>query len=183
MGGLIAVSDFFQKTFGWKFDPMFLFFALTCHITAFLRVITDSPVNLKTNIVPKFRVAASREHHRANKVGLSLEDINGTLRNGFYYNKITRERSRKLTNFSLSTESLLLRIVRVSVPTYRVRGQPAQLECDYELGADTLYSVKWYRDNEEFYRYLPKYDPPKHAYKLEGIKVDVSVLCLFGRKL
>ncbi|CAH4019989.1 uncharacterized protein LOC123707467 [Pieris brassicae] len=74
----------------------------------------------------------------------------------------------------LIKESLLLRIVRVSVPTYRVRGQPAQLDCEYELGDDTLYSVKWYRDNEEFYRYLPKYDPPKHAYKLDGIKVDLS---------
>lgn len=73
----------------------------------------------------------------------------------------------------LIKESLLLRIVRVSVPTYRVRGQTAQLECEYELGTHTLYSVKWYRDNEEFYRYLPKYDPPKHAYKLEGIKVDL----------
>lgn len=66
----------------------------------------------------------------------------------------------------------------MSVPTYRVRGQPAQLECDFELGADRLYSVKWYRDNEEFYRYMPKYEPPKHAYKLEGIKVDVSNSCI-----
>lgn len=74
------------------------------------------------------------------------------------------------------SESLLLKIIRVSVPTYRVRGQPAQLECEFELGGDTLYSVKWYRDNEEFYRYLPKYEPPKHAYKLEGIKVDVSII-------
>ncbi|XP_022816415.1 uncharacterized protein LOC111349511 isoform X1 [Spodoptera litura] len=74
----------------------------------------------------------------------------------------------------LVKESLLLKIVRVSVPTYRVRGQPAQFECDYELGEDNLYSVKWYRDNEEFYRYMPKFDPPKHAYKLEGIKVDLQ---------
>ncbi|XP_034824650.1 uncharacterized protein [Maniola hyperantus] len=74
----------------------------------------------------------------------------------------------------LIKESLLLRIVHVTVPSYRVRGQPAQLECNYELGDDTLYSVKWYRDNEEFYRFMPKYDPPKHAYKLDGVKVDIS---------
>ncbi|XP_046960916.1 uncharacterized protein LOC124530704 [Vanessa cardui] len=74
----------------------------------------------------------------------------------------------------LIKESLLLRIVRVSIPSHRLRGQPAQLDCDYELGDDTLYSVKWYRDNEEFYRFMPKYDPPKHSYKLEGIKVDLS---------
>ncbi|XP_063532191.1 uncharacterized protein LOC134742912 [Cydia strobilella] len=74
----------------------------------------------------------------------------------------------------LIQESLPLRMVRVSVPAYRVRGQPAQLDCDYDLGDDALYSVKWYRDNEEFYRYMPKFDPPKHAYKIEGVKVDVA---------
>ncbi|KAG7299568.1 hypothetical protein JYU34_016546 [Plutella xylostella] len=74
----------------------------------------------------------------------------------------------------LIKESIPLRILRVSVPAYRMRGQPAQLQCDYELGGDGLYSVKWYRDDEEFYRYLPKYNPPSHAYKLEGVKVDLS---------
>ncbi|XP_047986590.1 uncharacterized protein LOC125226605 [Leguminivora glycinivorella] len=74
----------------------------------------------------------------------------------------------------LIQESLLLRMVRVTVPSYLVRGQPAQLNCDYDLGDDALYSVKWYRDNEEFYRYMPKFDPPKHAYRIEGIKVNVA---------
>ncbi|XP_045493582.1 uncharacterized protein LOC123692828 [Colias croceus] len=74
----------------------------------------------------------------------------------------------------LVKDSLLLKVVRVTVPSYRVRGQPAQLECNFELGEDKLYSVKWYRDNEEFYRYMPKFDPPKLAYKVEGIKVDLS---------
>lgn len=81
--------------------------------------------------------------------------------------------------YFLVPESLLLRMVRVTVPSYRVRGQPAQLDCDYDLGNDALYSVKWYRDNEEFYRYMPKFDPPKHAYKIDGIKVDVSILILY----
>ncbi|XP_023951944.1 uncharacterized protein LOC112055885 [Bicyclus anynana] len=79
-----------------------------------------------------------------------------------------------LFSLLLIKESLLLRIVHVTVPSYRIRGQPAQLECEFELGGDTLYSVKWYRDNEEFYRYMPKYDPPKHAYKLDGVKVELS---------
>lgn len=39
---------------------------------------------------------------------------------------------------------------------------------------ETLYSVKWYKDNEEFYRYVPKANPPQHSYKVEGIRVDVS---------
>lgn len=41
---------------------------------------------------------------------------------------------------------------------------------------ETLYSVKWYKDNEEFYRYVPKASPPQNSYKVEGIRVDVSRL-------
>lgn len=39
----------------------------------------------------------------------------------------------------------------------------------------TLYSVKWYKDNEEFYRYVPKANPPQQSYRVEGIRVDVSI--------
>lgn len=41
---------------------------------------------------------------------------------------------------------------------------------------ESLYSVKWYKDNEEFYRYVPKANPPQNSYKVEGIRVDVSEL-------
>lgn len=39
---------------------------------------------------------------------------------------------------------------------------------------ETIYSVKWYKDNEEFYRYVPKANPPQQSYRIEGIRVDVS---------
>lgn len=41
-------------------------------------------------------------------------------------------------------------------------------------GPEHLYSVKWYKDNEEFYRYVPKANPPQQSYKVDGIRVDVS---------
>lgn len=40
---------------------------------------------------------------------------------------------------------------------------------------EALYSVKWYRDNEEFYRYVPKDNPPQNSYSVDGIKVDVRI--------
>lgn len=65
--------------------------------------------------------------------------------------------------------------VRVNVPQYRVPGEPAVLQCDYDLGNDSLYSVKWYKDHEEFYRYVPKSTPPSVSFLTEGILVDVSI--------
>ena len=35
-------------------------------------------------------------------------------------------------------------------------GHMLNLECDYKLEGDTLYSLKWYRDDKEFYRYIPR---------------------------
>ncbi|XP_023721858.1 uncharacterized protein LOC111872334 [Cryptotermes secundus] len=67
---------------------------------------------------------------------------------------------------------LSLKLVRVSVPQYKVRGDMALLECQYELGRNQLYSVKWYKDNEEFYRYVPGSDTIKQSYKVDGVRVE-----------
>lgn len=72
-----------------------------------------------------------------------------------------------------------LKWVRVNIPQFRVPGETAQLQCDYDLGNDTLYAVKWYKEHEEFYRYVPKSRPPKTSYKLEGVHVDVSTSFIF----
>ncbi|XP_074032320.1 cell adhesion molecule 2-like [Leptinotarsa decemlineata] len=67
-----------------------------------------------------------------------------------------------------------LRWVRVNVPQYRVPGETAMLQCDYDLGNDTLYAVKWYKDHEEFYRFVPKAKPQANWYEVEGVHVDVT---------
>ena len=32
--------------------------------------------------------------------------------------------------------------------------------------------MSWYKDHEEFYRYVPRGEPKKHSYAVEGVKVD-----------
>ncbi|KAJ8940088.1 hypothetical protein NQ318_022566 [Aromia moschata] len=64
--------------------------------------------------------------------------------------------------------------VRVNVPQYRVPGETAMLQCDYNLGNDTLYAVKWYKEHEEFYRFVPKARPQANWYKVEGVHVDME---------
>lgn len=62
----------------------------------------------------------------------------------------------------------------MSVPNYKVKGEMAVLECSFVLEGDNLYAVKWYKDNEEFYRFVPKLNPPQQSFKVDGIRVDVS---------
>ncbi|KAG8329748.1 hypothetical protein J6590_080055 [Homalodisca vitripennis] len=69
--------------------------------------------------------------------------------------------------------SLCLKMVQVRVPAYKLKGETAVLECLYELeGFEKLYTVKWYKENEEFYRFVPKYKPSQISYRVEGIRID-----------
>lgn len=41
---------------------------------------------------------------------------------------------------------------------------------------DKVYSIKWYKNNQEFYRYMAYEYPKKQALPTRGINVDVSSL-------
>lgn len=70
--------------------------------------------------------------------------------------------------FSDVTSSL--RINKLNVP----KNVSIELECDYDLEGESLYSVKWYKDNHEFYRYIPNENPAVNIFPVNGIKVNVS---------
>ena len=69
-----------------------------------------------------------------------------------------------------------LRILNLNVPSAVRNGSAIYLFCDYELAEnEEVYSVKWYKDNVEFYRYLPSNEPYQAKfYRLKGIHLDVS---------
>lgn len=54
-------------------------------------------------------------------------------------------------------------------------GDDATLSCDYDLEGVALYSIRWYRYDVEFYRYLPKESPPTKVFPVEHVRVDVSI--------
>ncbi|XP_017767217.1 PREDICTED: cell adhesion molecule 2-like isoform X2 [Eufriesea mexicana] len=72
----------------------------------------------------------------------------------------------------LGQEATGLKLLRIKVPAYSLTGKSALLECRYDLETDKLYSITWYKDHEEFYRYVPRGEPTKHSYRVEGVKVD-----------
>lgn len=76
----------------------------------------------------------------------------------------------------LFTGAVSLRLVDIRIPSHAVRNQSARLECHFEMDGETLYSVKWYKDGNEFYRYVPRDMPPTQTFPLPGVSVDVSSL-------
>ncbi|XP_052851322.1 uncharacterized protein LOC128261586 isoform X1 [Drosophila gunungcola] len=66
-----------------------------------------------------------------------------------------------------------LKLTEVRIPKYVIKDSPAQLECLYDLDGEALYSVKWYKDGNEFYRYVPRDMPPAQTFLLPGVIVDL----------
>ena len=67
----------------------------------------------------------------------------------------------------------------IDVPPHRVVGEKARLICKFDMEGDILYSVKWYKDDLEFYRFVPNDRPKLQVFPQEGIHVDVSISLLF----
>jgi len=77
-------------------------------------------------------------------------------------------------SFLLARVVMGLHIQSVLVPKYAKIGDSPSLICDYNIENDRLYSVKWYKDNMEFYRYLPNDSPQKQDFQVTGVRVVLS---------
>ena len=65
----------------------------------------------------------------------------------------------KILSFVTISGCLSISLDVVVIPELRNRGQNASLLCRYNLEEDEkLFSLKWYKDDEEFYRYSPPAD-------------------------
>ncbi|XP_045507365.1 uncharacterized protein LOC123703423 [Colias croceus] len=69
-----------------------------------------------------------------------------------------------------------LRNLSISVPRAVLsgEGQAAVLRCSYDLEGAALYSIRWYRAETEFYRYVPREMPPTMVFPLPGASVDLA---------
>ncbi len=65
------------------------------------------------------------------------------------------------------------------IPPHALRGQKAVMRCNYDLEGDRLYSVKWYYNQKEFYRFIPTDNPKVTIFNNHrGVNVNVSSLFL-----
>ncbi|XP_064469109.1 uncharacterized protein LOC135383663 [Ornithodoros turicata] len=67
-----------------------------------------------------------------------------------------------------------VKLVNVDIPSPTTLGETVGLSCIYELNGDKLYSVKWYKNDIEFYRFVPNDWPPGQFLPLPGVDVDLA---------
>ncbi|XP_011264837.1 uncharacterized protein LOC105256539 [Camponotus floridanus] len=73
------------------------------------------------------------------------------------------------------TTGTTLKILRLDVPSIAdPRSEKVSLKCEYDLGGKELYSVIWFKDNREIFRYMPRAENPKRAQNITDLYIDLS---------
>lgn len=65
-----------------------------------------------------------------------------------------------------------IKLTEKLIPSHAIKGEDVVLECLYDLQGDSLYSVKWYRNGQEFYRHMPTDKPSTVVFRKPGLIVD-----------
>uniref|UniRef100_A0A8D8M3Z7 Ig-like domain-containing protein n=1 Tax=Cacopsylla melanoneura TaxID=428564 RepID=A0A8D8M3Z7_9HEMI len=69
-----------------------------------------------------------------------------------------------------------LKILEFEVPaTVNISQKLVELRCTFDMEGRNLFAVKWYKDDAEFYRYMPKMDPKKQHFNTTGISLDMAL--------
>ena len=68
-----------------------------------------------------------------------------------------------------------IQLLKLDVPKMAdPRSEKVVLRCEYDLGGEDLYSVKWYKDGAEFFRFMPGSRPSGRDFSVDGVYVDVN---------
>ncbi|XP_076052718.1 uncharacterized protein LOC143032141 isoform X2 [Oratosquilla oratoria] len=77
--------------------------------------------------------------------------------------------------FGLDQTNHSIKILKVDVPRVLKVGDTAKLHCRLSWTSnDELYSLRWWRNNEQFYGYIPKNEEPMMTFNVTGIHVDMT---------
>ncbi|KAK0074141.1 hypothetical protein PV325_008710, partial [Microctonus aethiopoides] len=65
--------------------------------------------------------------------------------------------------------------VTARIPSEAEVGEHVEMECRWDIyGGKSLYSVKWYKDGHEFFRYVPDNVQPLQTFNQPGVKLDTN---------
>nr|XP_014274512.1 uncharacterized protein LOC106679714 [Halyomorpha halys] len=63
---------------------------------------------------------------------------------------------------------------RLEIPPLAKLFQPLKIACRFRLGTLRLESVKWYKDDDEFFRFTPSEQPHNRKFNITGIEIDME---------
>ena len=88
--------------------------------------------------------------------------------------KVKSEQMQMLVLMDLSPEIGPFQMGKVEMDEPFIIGQPGVLVCSYDLEDSELYSVKWYKDGQEFYRFMPTVSDHTDVFSVDGVTIDLQ---------
>jgi len=76
------------------------------------------------------------------------------------------------TFYLIAYKAFCLRLMELRIEEHTVVGNSTRIECKFDLEGEQLYTVKWYKDGNEFYRFLPGESPEVQVFDVTGVHVD-----------
>ncbi|XP_017784956.1 PREDICTED: uncharacterized protein LOC108568403 [Nicrophorus vespilloides] len=71
-----------------------------------------------------------------------------------------------------------VKLTNLSAPAVIDFRDELRLECQFDMGDEQLYAVKWYKDEQEFFRYVPNHQPHVITFPVFGVKlVGEETIC------
>ncbi|XP_035228302.1 uncharacterized protein LOC118200441 [Stegodyphus dumicola] len=70
--------------------------------------------------------------------------------------------------------SYCLRLLFLRIPESRPEGKDVILTCEFDLEGDILYTIKWFHNDQEFFRFSPSEEPSTMFFPSRGIKLDLN---------
>ena len=68
-----------------------------------------------------------------------------------------------------------IQITEFKVPTFVKIGDPVEMRCEFNLSkGEVIYTIKWYKEEIEFFRYEPGQMPKTKYFPVPGVNLDVS---------
>ncbi|XP_031364074.1 uncharacterized protein LOC102680028 [Apis dorsata] len=77
-----------------------------------------------------------------------------------------------ISAFMLHSGIVALRMTALQIPQHVVLNETVRMQCNFNLDKELLYSVKWYKDGHEFYRYVPRDVPMVQTFRVPGVDVN-----------
>ncbi|CAM1311577.1 Uncharacterised protein g5741 [Pycnogonum litorale] len=77
-----------------------------------------------------------------------------------------------LTSCILTVDVFALKIFEIKIPPEVFAGKDVRMQCLYQMGKPLLYSLRWFKDDVEFYSYMPKEHPKVKTFPVLGVNLD-----------
>ena len=117
--------------------------------------------------------AANQGSNNRNSV-LSRTGSAASHDNRFSLRETTDKPNDQSNTLGGSKTKVSVKVEKVVVPEFVDLRDDVRLECHYNMSVFVLYSLKWYHNDKEIFRYLPSEPQPKLSLRAHGVVVDVS---------